>query len=66
MKIAVSACSIIFLLCTQAMGADMALKASPAGPVAEPYNWTGFYLGGEVGGGWSDKTPNYSPNDHVA
>jgi outer membrane immunogenic protein len=66
MKIAVSVCCTIFLLGTQAFGADMALKAPPARSVAVPYNWTGFYLGGEVGGGWSDTTLNYSPNDQVA
>jgi outer membrane immunogenic protein len=66
MKFAVGICSIIFVLGTQALGADMARKASPTRPVAVPYNWTGFYLGGEVGGGWSDNTLNYSPNDQVA
>jgi outer membrane immunogenic protein len=35
--------------------ADMALKAPP--PVAAAmYNWTGFYLGGEIGGGWARST----------
>src|SRR6202011_5355108 len=35
-----------------ASAADMALKARP---VAAPllYNWTGCYIGGNVGGGWS-------------
>lgn len=28
--------------------ADMALKA----PIASVYNWTGFYLGASIGGGW--------------
>ena len=66
MKIAVSVCCTILLLGTQALGADMALKAASARTVALPNNWTGFYLGGEVGGGWSDKTLNYSPSDQVA
>lgn len=35
--------------------ADMPLKAPP--PVmATVYNWTGFYIGGEIGGGWSHST----------
>jgi outer membrane immunogenic protein len=34
--------------------ADMPLKAPPA--VTTVYNWTGFYLGGEIGGGWSRST----------
>ena len=34
-----------------ASAADMALKAAP---VAAPlYNWTGCYIGGNVGGGWT-------------
>jgi outer membrane immunogenic protein len=37
-----------------ANAADMALKAPPV--VAAAYNWTGFYLGGEIGGGWSSST----------
>jgi outer membrane immunogenic protein len=32
--------------------ADMAVKAPPAAAAAI-YNWTGFYIGGEVGGGWA-------------
>jgi outer membrane immunogenic protein len=36
-----------------AVAADMPMKAPPM--VAEPvYNWTGFYIGGNVGGGWDD------------
>ena len=34
--------------------ADMPLKAPPV--AAAVYNWTGFYLGGEVGGGWARST----------
>jgi outer membrane immunogenic protein len=34
--------------------ADMPLKAPPV--AAAVYNWTGFYLGGEIGGGWSTST----------
>jgi outer membrane immunogenic protein len=36
---------------TVANAADMAVKAPPA-PVVTAYNWTGFYLGIEGGGGW--------------
>lgn len=40
-----------------ASAADMAVKAPAykAAPVAV-YNWTGFYIGGNVGGGWADTT----------
>jgi outer membrane immunogenic protein len=37
---------------TPASAADMSIKA----PAPVPYNWTGFYLGGEVGGGWATDT----------
>jgi len=39
---------------TGASATDMPLKA-PAVPYAA-YNWTGFYLGGEFGGGWATDT----------
>jgi outer membrane immunogenic protein len=35
--------------------ADMPLKAPPAAAAAI-YNWTGFYVGGELGGGWASGT----------
>src|SRR5215831_4700557 len=40
-----------------AQAADMPLKAPPpAAPVM--YNWTGFYIGGHIGGAW------FNGNDH--
>jgi outer membrane immunogenic protein len=30
------------------------------------YNWTGFYIGGNVGGGWGDRDLNLAPNDPAA
>jgi outer membrane immunogenic protein len=39
-----------------ASAADMPVKARPAPPPVIPiYNWTGFYIGINGGGGWSDK-----------
>jgi outer membrane immunogenic protein len=35
-----------------ASAADMAVKAAPI-PVAAPFSWTGFYIGGNVGYGWA-------------
>jgi opacity protein-like surface antigen len=40
------------LIGTPALAADMPLKAPPAAY----YNWTGFYAGGEIGGGWATST----------
>jgi len=42
-----------------AMAADMGrpvYKAPPAGALPVSYDWTGFYVGGHVGGGWADKS----------
>jgi outer membrane immunogenic protein len=46
-----------------ASAADMPLKAPPPVPV---YSWTGFYLGGNGGYGWRDRSVSFSPNDPVA
>jgi outer membrane immunogenic protein len=41
-------------LVTAASAADMAVKARPAPPpIAAIYDWTGFYIGANGGGGWS-------------
>jgi outer membrane immunogenic protein len=37
-----------------AYAADLPLKAPPP-PVVTVYNWTGFYVGGNVGGKWDDQ-----------
>jgi outer membrane immunogenic protein len=37
----------------------MAVKAPPM-PVAAIYNWTGFYIGGNVGAGWGNQSVNFS------
>jgi len=40
------AASILATSSLSAWAADMPVKA----PIASPYNWTGFYLGANVGG----------------
>jgi outer membrane immunogenic protein len=37
-----------------ATAADMAVKARPAPVAVAVWNWTGFYLGANVGGAWTD------------
>ena len=37
-----------------ASAADMPTKAPIYAPIAM-YNWTGFYIGGHIGGGWADE-----------
>jgi outer membrane immunogenic protein len=37
-----------------ARAADLAVKAPPAPPPAPIFSWTGFYIGANVGGAWSN------------
>lgn len=39
-------------LINAASAADMAVKARPVAPPVVTYNWTGCYVGGNIGGGW--------------
>lgn len=58
MRQLVSICaSAMVLACgSSALAADLPVKA-PRAPVVIPvaYNWTGFYIGGHVGGAWGKK-----------
>ena len=43
-------------LVTSASAADMAVKARPAPPPPVAiFNWTGFYIGGHIGGSWTNQ-----------
>jgi opacity protein-like surface antigen len=44
-----------------ANGADMPVKALPAPP--PPYNWSGFYLGANLGGAWTSGSLNIPDNN---
>src|SRR6516162_4343508 len=46
----VSGIAITALMAGSAIAADMPLKAPP--PVLS-YDWSGFYIGGVIGGGWA-------------
>jgi outer membrane immunogenic protein len=49
-------CLSLALLTPLAAGAaELPLKAPPA-PTPPPFSWTGFYIGGNVGVGWSNRT----------
>lgn len=55
MKKALAFAGMMFLLIGApgvAAAADMAVKAAPMAPPVALYNWTGFYLGINGGGGW--------------
>jgi opacity protein-like surface antigen len=46
-----SGIAITALMAGSAFAADMPLKAAP--PPVLTYDWSGFYIGGFIGGGWS-------------
>lgn len=48
-------CLVLAALClvSSAFAADLPVKA-PAAPMAVPYTWTGFYIGGNVGRSWGN------------
>ena len=57
-KIALAVC-VLAISAVSASAADMAVKAAPP-VVASAYSWTGFYVGGNVGGGWGNSDPSTS------
>jgi outer membrane immunogenic protein len=62
MTLRASACiALLFALGLSSPGhaADMPLKAPP--PAVTP--WTGFYVGGQVGGAWASRDVSYAAND---
>lgn len=54
MKAAIGFAAIAAMIGTPLMAADMAVKAPPMLPTPV-YSWTGFYFGGEIGGGWASQ-----------
>jgi opacity protein-like surface antigen len=46
-----------------AHAADMPTKASPAPVAVPPYNWSGFYLGANFGGAWTNGSLNIPNNN---
>ena len=49
-------CALSALAAMPAMAADLSVKAPVRETMAEPpFSWTGFYIGGHAGGGWSHK-----------
>jgi outer membrane immunogenic protein len=52
-KTLIGVTAIVALIGTPALAADMPVKAPPPPPPAPVfYSWTGFYVGGNFGGGW--------------
>lgn len=55
-KITLALAAATALISAQALAADLrpVYKAPPAPVVAPYYNWSGFYIGAHIGGGWAD------------
>jgi len=52
--------SILVAGALPAAAADLPVKARPMAPVAMAYNWSGCYIGGNVGGKWARTTDDVS------
>jgi outer membrane immunogenic protein len=52
MKMKLAAAAILLASTSLASAADMAVKAPYAAAPVAVWNWTGFYIGGQVGAGW--------------
>jgi outer membrane immunogenic protein len=62
-------CAFILFASGSAIAADMAVKMpvkAPPPPPAPVYNWTGFYIGGNFGGGWGHTNANAITNGTLA
>jgi len=60
MRVAAIAGSIFLASTMGSLAADMAVKAPVAPPIAI-YNWTGFYVGGNVGYAWGNADTFFNP-----
>lgn len=66
LKVAVAGCAALALTAAAAHADGMAKRGGSVkdAPVAAaPFSWTGFYVGGNIGGAWSDRSQNVTfPN----
>jgi outer membrane immunogenic protein len=61
MKHLIAICVASAAFASSALAADLAPRMYTKAPVMSPaYNWTGFYIGGHVGGGWTDEDATLS------
>src|SRR5262249_29629202 len=61
-----SIAALVVMASSGAFAADLRVKAPTPAPIPA-YNWTGFYIGANVGGGWASGTltDNFSGVDFV-
>lgn len=69
LEIAVAGCAALALTAFAANADGMAKRGGSvksAAVVEAPFSWTGFYVGGNVGGAWSERTSNTTfPNGNT-
>src|SRR5215471_10604661 len=51
-----SGAAALLLLSSSAFAADLPIRKAPPPLPIPVYNWTGFYIGGNLGGAWEDTT----------
>jgi outer membrane immunogenic protein len=56
-----SAVMALLLAPATALAADLAYKAPPLATPVPAYSWTGFYIGGHIGGGWGEEQSTELP-----
>jgi outer membrane immunogenic protein len=52
MRKVLSVCAALAMMGVPALAADMLVKKASARPPVPVWNWTGFYIGGHLGGAW--------------
>src|SRR5262250_3779404 len=55
--------AVLAVFSSAAHAADMPTKALPAPVSIPPYNWSGFYVGANVGGAWTSGNLNIPDNN---
>jgi outer membrane immunogenic protein len=65
MKRILLASTTLVAMSTVALGADMAVRKAPARIVAPATSWTGFYIGAQAGGVWSDASLSGAYTDGI-
>lgn len=63
LAVALGTVASVLTIAGSAVAADLPVKAPAAVPVPPPviYNWTGFYVGGNVGAAWLDSGARWDP-----
>jgi outer membrane immunogenic protein len=62
MKRALLSLGLLALAAAPSFAADLPVKARPMAPVEPVWNWTGFYIGGNVGAAINDSRWNLDPS----